>query len=135
MTVSEGKKGQMTFLYDLLPQALRLAEEALKAGGIVLVRDHDGKDMSVGVATVLLWHLYGDDGLLRSSPAPRGESLSGPSSLRRHVMKMTHWTLTVTKDGVRSRLHWVVQRRPGANPSRTTLKWINSFLMSPLRPR
>jgi tRNA A64-2'-O-ribosylphosphate transferase len=76
MTVSDGKKGQMTFIYDLLPLASRLAEEALKAGRSVLVRDHDGKDLSVGVAMVLLWYAYDDDGALRSSPAPKGEALS-----------------------------------------------------------
>ena len=36
----------------------------------------------------------------------------------------------VTKDSIRKRLQWVLECRPGANPSRTTLKRVNEFLLS-----
>lgn len=36
-----------------------------------------------------------------------------------------------TKESVRMRLQWALESRPGANPSRTTLKRVHEFLMSP----
>jgi tRNA A64-2'-O-ribosylphosphate transferase len=36
----------------------------------------------------------------------------------------------VNKDSIRTRLEWIIASRPAANPSRTTLKRVNEFLLS-----
>ena len=37
----------------------------------------------------------------------------------------------VAKDVLKTRLQWVIASHPQANPSRTTLKRVNDFLLSP----
>jgi hypothetical protein len=34
------------------------------------------------------------------------------------------------KDSIRTRLEWIIASRPAANPSRTTCKRVNEFLLS-----
>ncbi|KAG1854203.1 initiator tRNA phosphoribosyl transferase [Suillus subalutaceus] len=38
---------------------------------------------------------------------------------------------TLSKDDIKTRLHWIITSCPQANPSRTTLKRVNEFLLSP----
>lgn len=41
--------------------------------------------------------------------------------------------VAATKADTRTRLQWILDKRPGANPSRSTLQRVNEFLMSPRR--
>lgn len=44
----------------------------------------------------------------------------------------THAIHIVAKDVLKVRLQWIISSCPRANPSRTTLKRVNDFLLSPL---
>lgn len=105
-----GKKAELALSLQVFPQSIELAQEATARGLKVLVQDEDGKDASVGCMMVLLWTLLDDQGELRLCEAPR------PS-----------------KEAIRLRLQWIQNVRPGANPSRMTLKRVNEFLMSPIQ--
>ncbi|KAH8909023.1 initiator tRNA phosphoribosyl transferase, partial [Coniochaeta sp. PMI_546] len=94
------------FVKDFLDLNLAGSEEELKPR--VIVACETGKDLSVGVALGLDCWCFDDDGTLRS----KGE----------HV-------LSFTKTAIRVRLGRIMTAMPEANPSRTTLQSVNSFLM------
>ncbi|KAJ6631454.1 initiator tRNA phosphoribosyl transferase [Mycena sp. CBHHK59/15] len=104
----EGKKGQIQFLQDVLPRATSFIESQLLAGSRVCVSCDTGTDTSVGIALVALQAFFDDSGELRVGE--RGQN--------------------ATKQSIRTRLEWIITSRPEANPSRTTLKRVNEFLLS-----
>ncbi|VDC05117.1 unnamed protein product [Peniophora sp. CBMAI 1063] len=109
-TLAAGKKGQHDLLRSILPQAVTFASRHLTPEGKdVVVACDDAKDASVGVAVALLQLFFDDNGQLRDEP-------------RRD---------TASKQSIRKRLEWIIASRPEANPSRTTLKRVNDFLLSP----
>ncbi|KAI0048791.1 initiator tRNA phosphoribosyl transferase [Auriscalpium vulgare] len=104
-----GKKGQYQFLRGVLPRAVQFAAQHLESGADVCIACESGKDASVGVALVLLAEFFDADGALALRKG------------QRHA----------DKQAVRTRLQWIIASRPQANPSRTTLKRVNEFLLSP----
>ncbi|KAJ7725650.1 initiator tRNA phosphoribosyl transferase [Mycena maculata] len=102
----EGKKGQIQFLQDVLPRSTDFIRSLLLAGRRVCVSCDTGTDMSVGIALVALQKFFDDSG----DVVERVEN--------------------VNKHSIRIRLEWIITSRPEANPSRTTLKRVNEFLLS-----
>ncbi|KAL5483189.1 RIT1 [Sanghuangporus weigelae] len=116
-----------TFIYDLvlpndkramertfkssLPQCLRFIRQYVGEGRQVCIACDTGKDLSVGIALAALQAFFDDNGQL---------------SLERYDSK----ELQVTKESLRTRLHWIISSRPEADPSRATLKKINELFMS-----
>ncbi|KAJ7603724.1 initiator tRNA phosphoribosyl transferase [Mycena rosella] len=105
----EGKKGQMQFLQDVLPRSTNFIQVQLLAGRRVCVSCDTGTDFSVGITLVALQKFFDDSGELVVS----GEQ-----------------TEIANKHSIRTRLEWIITSRPEANPSRTTLKRVNEFLLS-----
>lgn len=103
-----GKKGQAQFLSTVLPRAVTFIQSALAERRSVCVSCDTGKDVSVGVVVTALQILFDDNG-----------HLAGPRKLE------------VDKQSIRTRLEWIISERPQANPSRSTLKRVNEFLLSP----
>lgn len=69
-----------------------------------------GKDLSIGVALTLLCLLYdGKGGLMEPNASPAD--------------------LDIDKTYIRRRLGWIMTVMPDANPSRSTLQSVNSYLM------
>ncbi|KAF2114903.1 initiator tRNA phosphoribosyl transferase-domain-containing protein [Lophiotrema nucula] len=102
----EGKLGSR----DLRPQLTHLPaffEAVPDEVGNILICCPTGKDLSVGVALLLLC-LYADD--------------NGRLSNRRNGRK-------VDKTFIKQRLTWITTSSPFLNPSRTTLTSVNEFLM------
>jgi tRNA A64-2'-O-ribosylphosphate transferase len=60
------KKSDLGFSTQVLPPVVEFADRMRAQGKDVLVRDWDGKSLSVGVAVVLCWRWIGDDGAPRS---------------------------------------------------------------------
>ncbi|KAF4976044.1 hypothetical protein FZEAL_7222 [Fusarium zealandicum] len=77
-----------------------------KEGRIVIACD-SGKDLSVGVALAISCYLFDDGGSFRDPTA----------------------TVSFTKTFIKSRLGAIMTTYPEANPSRSTLQSVNSFLM------
>ncbi|KAK0459297.1 initiator tRNA phosphoribosyl transferase [Desarmillaria tabescens] len=104
-----GKKGQNQFLSTVLPQAMSFVQSALAEGRSVCVSCDTGKDVSVGVVVTALQMFFDDNGHFAITRGPR----------------------KVDKHSIRTRLEWIISERPQANPSRSTLKRVNEFLLSP----
>ncbi|EPQ55288.1 initiator tRNA phosphoribosyl transferase [Gloeophyllum trabeum ATCC 11539] len=102
-----GKKGQLHFLEIVLPQSVSFIGSALRAGRKVCIACDEGTDTSVGVALVALQRFFNDEGRL----VPDGKS-------------------TADKQTIRTRLQWIISSQARANPSRTTLKRVNEFLLT-----
>ncbi len=101
-----GKRGQHVFLNEVLPRATAFARTHISLGRAICVA---GGDAGAGVALVLLQLFFDDAGKLRNA---QGD-------------------IAVSKNSVRTRLEWVIASRPQTNPSRTILKRVNDFLLSP----
>ncbi len=103
-----GKLGSKD-LRDKLNTAKSSAAAILKRkpDSCILVTCSTGKDLSVGVALALLCLLFEDSGSLNLSPRQG----------------------TIDKAFVKTRLAWIASSKPDANPSRSTLQAVNSFLM------
>jgi len=71
------------------------------------------------VALVLLQLFFDDEGGLRRTGGGGGDDT--PSGA----------TAPARKSSVRTRLEWIIASRPQVNPSRTILKRVNDFLLSP----
>ncbi|KAJ6497494.1 initiator tRNA phosphoribosyl transferase, partial [Mycena sanguinolenta] len=109
-----GKKGQFQFLQDTLPRATAFARVQLRAGRRLCVGCATGADFSVGIVLVALQLFFDDAG-----------EFVGLEDEERQIE-----TTLVNKDSIRTRLEWIIASRPTANPSRTTLKRVNEFLLS-----
>ncbi|KAN0081339.1 tRNA A64-2'-O-ribosylphosphate transferase [Tylopilus felleus] len=105
----EGKRGQHHFLTVVLPRAIPFIGHHLQ-NATVCIACSSGTDVSVGVAVAALALFFRPDG-----------SLSERTNAREDL----------TKDVLKTRLQWVIASCPQANPSRTTLKRVNDFLLSP----
>jgi tRNA A64-2'-O-ribosylphosphate transferase len=75
--------------------------------GTLLIACDTGKDLSVGVTLAISCYLFNDDNTLRSADGK----------------------LCFTKDLIKKRLGGIMAIYPEANPSRSTLQSVNSFLM------
>ncbi|RSM15323.1 hypothetical protein CEP52_000819 [Fusarium oligoseptatum] len=75
--------------------------------GRIVIACESGKDLSVGVALAIYCYLFDDEGNLRTPGAD----------------------VSFTKTLIKSRLGFIMTTYPAANPSRSTLQSVNSFLM------
>ncbi|MCJ1371527.1 hypothetical protein MMC20_002745 [Loxospora ochrophaea] len=95
-------------LRSLLPEACAFIEAATFRGcPKMLFACPTGRDLSVGIVLAALCLYFDDDGIFH--PEPRSEGIS--------------------KAYIRQRLSWIMVSRPSANPSRSSLQAVNSFLM------
>lgn len=122
-----GKKGQSHFLQNILPLSMDVIGRALLESKDVCVACESGKDMSVGVVLAALQLYFGDDGSYISSKS--GYSAGTLSSLL--VIPININQCISDKQSIRTRLEWIIESRPQANPSRTVLKRVNEFLLTP----
>ncbi|CEL57117.1 tRNA A64-2'-O-ribosylphosphate transferase OS=Saccharomyces cerevisiae (strain ATCC 204508 / S288c) GN=RIT1 PE=1 SV=3 [Rhizoctonia solani AG-1 IB] len=106
------KQHPTEFLTHTLPISLEFIRTHLELpGSRVCILCKDAKDLSVGIATAAITLYFNEAGYFV-----------------RDINRL------VTKDMAKRRLQWVLSSCPGANPSRATLKRVNEYLMSPLRP-
>ncbi|KAF8150611.1 initiator tRNA phosphoribosyl transferase [Crassisporium funariophilum] len=110
-----GKKGQAHFLQVILPAAMVFIRRNLAAGKRVCVACESGKDLSVGVVLAALQLFFADTGSI-ITPTPSAT--------------ISESNVKADKKSLRIRLEWIIASRPEANPSRTTLKRVNEFLLS-----
>ncbi|KDQ20986.1 hypothetical protein BOTBODRAFT_100195 [Botryobasidium botryosum FD-172 SS1] len=125
-----GKRGQHSFLSSVLPTATEFIRSKLAQGYTVLVASQKGDDTSLGIAIVALQYFFNEAG----SYTGEDESRTSGSicSLLRDVQRAPdNRNFTVSKASIRKRLELIQQRIPDANPSRTTLKRVNEFLLTP----
>lgn len=115
--LESGKKGQYTFLHNTLPRSLSFISHHLtqNQSRSICIACETGKDASVGVALMALQVWFDDRGRLRDQAAQED--------------------LKATKQSIRTRLEWIIESRYMVNPSRTTLKRVNDFLLSPFARR
>ncbi|KIJ66038.1 hypothetical protein HYDPIDRAFT_87770 [Hydnomerulius pinastri MD-312] len=106
----EGKKGQHHFLNTVLPRSMPFIKTHLQSGRNVCIACDTGTDISAGVAVAALAKFFRADG----SFFPDGNEQGN-----------------LSKDILKTRLQWIISSCPQANPSRTTLKRVNDFLLSP----
>ncbi|KAH8830426.1 initiator tRNA phosphoribosyl transferase [Flagelloscypha sp. PMI_526] len=116
--IQQGKKGQMLFLQQVLPEAMKYIYDCLLSGKNVCIACPDGRDQSVGVALCALALYFSDDGQFKLDEGSLYDGIFLGQS--RFVYKKT----------LRRRLEWIISSRPEANPSRTTLKRVNEFVLS-----
>ncbi|KAA1476491.1 initiator tRNA phosphoribosyl transferase [Dentipellis sp. KUC8613] len=113
LNLASGKKGQYQFLHGVLPQAMTFVKFHLTHARNICIACESGKDAGVGVALAALQVFFTDEG-----------------HYKLHLDAQQHSAL-VSKETIRTRLQWIIASRPQANPSRTTLKRVNDFLLSP----
>ncbi|KAK2464418.1 hypothetical protein APHAL10511_003566 [Amanita phalloides] len=128
LTIPDGKKGQLRLLQDALPRAMsfirfhllnkRVTRDPLPRIGFIC-DSNSGLDRSVGLALAALQIFFDDSGNLR-----KASDWCSTTSDTDHVM-------ACKKTSIQARLEWIISSEPRANPSRTTLKRVNEFLMSP----
>ncbi|KAF8627519.1 hypothetical protein AX15_004394 [Amanita polypyramis BW_CC] len=126
LTIPEGKRGQSHFLKEALPRSMSFIQSHLLRQRdtccplrICCVCDSkSGFDRSVGIALSTLQIFFNDDGNLKTI------------SDRYNMNKDTYDEAT-SKKSIQTRLEWIISSEPKANPSRTTLKRVNEYLMSP----
>ena len=109
MNLPSGRRTQRAFVREVLPRAISFASSHFSLGRKICVA---GGDEGIGVALVLLQLFFDDEGSL-----VRSDTMSGGAA--------------VGKSSVRTRLEWIIGSRPQVNPSRTILKRVNGFLLSP----
>lgn len=110
LPMPHGKAGQRQFM-EALPRAIQFTARHLDDTSRISVRmgGESELDAALGIAMVVLEALFDGDG-----------RYTGQSEKREH-----------TKKSIRTRLEWIQQSFPGANPSRTTMNRINEYFMSP----
>ncbi|KAJ7650563.1 initiator tRNA phosphoribosyl transferase [Roridomyces roridus] len=107
----EGKKGQFQLLQDVLPRSMEFIQSHLTTENKrICVSCDSGTDTSIGIAVAALAKFFNDAGDL--------------------VLQGDNGVLLVNKNAIRMRLEWIINSRPLANPSRTTLKRVNEYLLS-----
>lgn len=131
LPVVSGKKGASHFLQVVLPRSMEFIQQHLAAGKNICVACESGKDLSVGVVLTALQLFFGDDGSLNLIAATSDKRITG----RGKSSSMIHLTdvycgIAMDKASIRTRLEWIIASRPEANPSRTTLKRVNEFLLT-----
>ncbi|KIK22315.1 hypothetical protein PISMIDRAFT_102651 [Pisolithus microcarpus 441] len=111
ITSPAGKRGQHHFLRTVLPQSVTFIKQHLIGGRRVCIACDSGSDTSVGVCVTALALFFREDGSFHPQD-------SGQNNLSKGILS--------------TRLQWIISSYPTANPTRTTLKRTNDFLLSPL---
>ncbi|KAG1824375.1 initiator tRNA phosphoribosyl transferase [Suillus subaureus] len=107
-----GKKGQHHFLHSVLPQTMPFILHHLQNTRRICIACETGTDTSIGVALAALTKFFDNSGKFCDEHEYEREGV-------------------LSKDNIKTRLHWIITSCPQANPSRTTLKRVNEFLLSP----
>lgn len=107
-----GKKGQHHFLHSVLPQTMPFILHHLQNTRRICIACETGTDTSIGVALAALTKFFDNSGKFYDEHEHEREGV-------------------LSKDNIKTRLHWIITSCPQANPSRTTLKRVNEFLLSP----
>ena len=71
LEVPEGKRGQLQFLKNILPQSMSFISHHLRIGSRICISCDTGKDISVGVALAALQKFFDDTGGLISGDSVR----------------------------------------------------------------
>jgi len=123
--VTEGKKGQIHFLEEVLPHSMDYIRRQLSCRKRVCIACNTGQDVSVGVALSALQYFFDDEGkyITAGAPVTPRKQICYSSS---NVLP----TPLADKKSIRTRLEWIISSRPLVNPSRTTLKRVNEFFLS-----
>lgn len=112
----------IVFLSDTLPRSVSFAKSVLLARSneeqvrltIATEASYLATDQMIGVAMAVLQACFDEEGGLRTLCSGVGGSPVNP-----------------TKESLRLRLQWIQSNFSRANPSRSTLKRVNEFFMSP----
>ena len=149
MPVAEGKRDKRE-LERQIPAALRFAYSQLIRGRKLVVHCAQGMDRSVGVVVAILATFYAAHGRGRESGG--NDDSSGGRSSKLEFQPGDAWascwntwtdeelqeyvcsTCNVNKHTIQHCLLWVSQARPCASPSRHTLKKLNRFFMTEMKP-
>ena len=92
----------------------------------ILVTCETGKDLSIGVALLLLALFYSGDGkCIYKSQSSDIAAMNGMKSNGGCLQQMQ----SIDKSFLRQRLAWISSSKPDASPSRSTLQSINAYLM------
>ena len=130
-----GKKGQHHFLQTVLPRSMPFIRAQLLSGNKVCIVCENGLDIGVGLCVAVLTKFFHEDGSLvlhKDKPNALCEwrELAPGTAVTNDNCLMIH-CVGLAKSVLRTRLHWIISNYPAANPSRTTLKRVNDFLLSP----
>ena len=122
-----GKLGSRD-LREKLDNVKSVARKCLanKPKSSILVTCETGKDLSVGVALMLLCLFYDDCGRVKVAPGPCSKSEQHAANMLQSHPRAR----SMDKSFIRGRLAWIVSSQPSANPSRSTLQSVNAFLMA-----
>lgn len=134
--VTPGKKGQTEFLQAILPQSIQFIRKYLADGRSICVACESGKELSVGVVLAAIQLFFTDEGKLipfgpESDDIHQNTSTNGKLYVSLSFDAYTQSPQAIDKHSIRTRLEWIIASRPQANPSRTTLKRVNEFLLTP----
>ncbi|KAF8336103.1 tRNA A64-2'-O-ribosylphosphate transferase [Amanita rubescens] len=127
LMIPPGKRGQLQFLQDALPRSMSFIQSYLlhrrSHPRICCICDSNSQfDRSVGIALSALQIFFDDSGNLRKA-LDWSDSDGDISKLSGEVV--------TNKKSIQTRLEWIISSEPRVNPSRTTLKRVNEYLMSP----
>ena len=92
----------------------------------ILITCKSGKDLSVGVALMLLCRFYSHDGRCVYNSDKMFSTVSGITSNPIGLQDGPK----VDKSFIIRRLAWITSSKPDANPSRSTLQSVNAYLMN-----
>jgi len=126
------------FLQYVLPTAIPFIKANLFRGAPKTIYILEGcgnhpeilLDMSVGLAVVAIQLFFDKMGILTPIDEAQGQifiDLSKDDSMCSDVTCF----LVADKQTIRTRLEWIIESVPRANPSRATLKRVNEFLLTP----
>ena len=129
LEVLEGKRGRLQFLQSVLPQSMAFISSHLRKGSRVCISCDSGKDISIGVVLAALQRYFDDSGNL--IPEDAASTLGKCPDTACQINLRTYEAADIAdKQSIKTRLQWIISSRPAANPSRTTLKRVNEFLLT-----
>lgn len=116
LSIPAGKRGQVGLLETVFPRAVDFIRSHVVFRGVLpgiccVCDSGNGFDRCVGVAVVVLQMFFDEEGM---------GSAAVPGRCHR---------VTATKETIQKRLEWIISSEPRANPTRTTLKRVNEYLM------
>ena len=133
LPLAPGKRAQYAFQHRVLPRSTAFIVAHLARGRRVCVACASGRDIGPGVVLAALQRCFDDAGHCvaggASESVPAG-AWSAPPRVCVYPRACAEARRPASKRSVRTRLEWVVASRPAANPSRTTLKRVNDYLLS-----
>lgn len=125
ITLPKGKSAQSDYLHRVLPAVESVRRDWKNSDQTIAVVDENCLlDASVGIMMLLIVQNFDEFG---NEVASNRKGMFNRVSLE---VITTGIALEITKAQVRKSLQWIQQSCPDANPSRTTMKRLNEFLIS-----